>query len=170
MSFADLHAAMLATAMARIETSILRPGASEIALCAKWRLEAFGDVLGGSLEDETKRLEDFVADGAQQVALVASCGGVPAGTCLLAPQELEPCHPVSPWLAGLYVAPDFRRQGIGGALVRATEEQARQRGNRQIYLYSDDAVAYYEKLSWRIVEQTIWHGFPMALMARDLQA
>lgn len=161
---------MLATAMASIETWALRPGAPEIALCAKWRLEAFGDVLGDSLEDEIKRLEDFVADGAQQVALVASCDGVPAGTCLLAPQELAPCHPVSPWLAGLFVAPDYRRQGIGRALVRATEEQARQRGNKHIYLYSDDAVAYYEKLSWRIAEQTIWHGFPMALMARDLQA
>jgi len=161
---------MLATAMACIETWILPPGAPEIALCAKWRLEAFGDVLGESLEDEIKRLEDFVADGAQQVALVANCDGVPAGTCLLAPQELAPCHPVSPWLAGLFVAPDYRRQGIGRALVHAIEEQARQRGNRHIYLYSDDAVAYYEKLSWRIVEQTVWHGFPMALMARDLQA
>lgn len=161
---------MIATAMASIQTFILRPGAPEIALCAKWRLEAFGDVLRASLEEEIKRLEDFVANGAQQVALVASCDGVPAGTCLLAPQELEPCHAVSPWLAGLYVAPHFRRQGIGGSLVRATEEQARLRGNRQIYLYSDDAVSYYEKLSWRIVEPTIWHGFPMALMTRDLQA
>ena len=156
--------------MGRIETSILRSGAPEIALCAKWRIEAFGDVLSTRLEDEIKRLEDFVADSSQQVALMASYDGVPAGTCLLAPMELAPCHPVSPWLAGLYVAPDYRRQGIGRVLVRATEQQARQRGNRQIYLYSDDAVAYYEKLSWRIIEQTIWHGFPMALMARDLQA
>jgi predicted N-acetyltransferase YhbS len=161
---------MLATVMASIPTSILRPGAPEIALCAKWRLEAFGDVLGASLEDEIKRLEKFVANSVQQAALMAICDGVPAGTCLLAPMELEPCHPISPWLAGLYIAPDYRRQGIGRALVRATEVQARQRGNKQIYLYSDDAVAYYKKLSWRIVEQTIWHDFPMALMARDLQA
>lgn len=161
---------MLATAMASIETWILRPGAPEIALCAKWRLEAFGDVLGDNLADEIKQLKDFVADSTLQVALVASCDGVPAGTCLLAPRELEPCHPVSPWLAGLYVVPDYRRQGIGRALVHATEEQARQRGNKHIYLYSDDAVAYYEKLSWQIAERTMWHGFPMALMARDLQA
>lgn len=161
---------MIATAMASIQTFILRPGAPEIALCARWRLAAFGDVLGASLSDEIKRLEDFVGHDADQVALMASCDGAPAGTCLLAPKELEPCHPLSPWLAGLYVVPEFRRRGIGRILVRATEEQARQRGHSQIYLYSDDAIAYYEGLGWRVVEHTAWHGFPMALLARGLQA
>jgi predicted N-acetyltransferase YhbS len=156
--------------MASIQTFILRPGAPEIALCAKWRLEAFGDVLGANLPDEIRRLEDFVGNGAEQVALMASCDGVSAGTCLLTPKELEPCHPVSPWLAGLYVVPEFRRRGIGGILVRATEEQARQRGHRQIYLYSDDATSYYEGLGWQVVEQTTWKDYPMALMAHDLQA
>lgn len=161
---------MLATAMANVQTFILQPGAPEIALCAQWRLEAFGDVLGASLADEIKRLEDFVAGGALQAALMASCDGVPAGTCLLAQKELEPCHPVSPWLAGLYVVPEYRRRGIGKILVRATEEQARQRGNRQIFLYSDDATSYYERLDWRVVEQTTRMEHPMALMARDLGA
>ncbi len=159
---------MIATAMASIQTFILRPGAPEIALCAKWRLEAFGDVLGASLPDEIKRLEGFVGGGTDQIALMATCDGTPAGTCLLAPKELEPCHPLTPWLAGLYVVPEFRRRGIGGSLIRATEEQARQRGHSQIYLYSDDAIAYYEGLGWRVVERTDWHGFPMALMTRDL--
>jgi predicted N-acetyltransferase YhbS len=159
---------MIATAMASIQTFILRPGAPEIALCAKWRLEAFGDVLGASLPDEIKRLENFVGGGTDQIALMATCDGAPAGTCLLAPKELEPCHPLTPWLAGLYVVPEFRRRGIGGSLIRATEEQARQRGHSQIYLYSDDAIAYYEGLGWRVVERTDWHGFPMALMTRDL--
>ena len=159
---------MIATAMASIQTFILRPGAPGIALCAKWRLEAFGDVLGASLPDEIKRLENFVGGGDDQVALMATCHGAPAGTCLLAPKELEPCHPLTPWLAGLYVVPEFRRRGIGRSLIRATEEQAAQRGHSQIYLYSDDAIAYYEGLGWRVVERTDWHGFPMALMTRDL--
>ncbi len=156
--------------MASIHTFILQPGAREIALCAKWRLEAFGDVLGASLQDEIKRLEDFVAGGQGQVALMARCDGVPAGTCLLTPTELEPCHPVSPWLAGLYVVPEYRRRGIGRLLISATEEQARQRGNSHIYLYTDDAIAFYEGLGWRVIEQTMWMDHPMALMARDLRA
>ena len=55
-------------------------------------------------------------------------------------------------------------------LVRAIEDHARQRGNTQLYLYTDDAIAYYERLMWRVVEQTMWKEYPMALMARDLRA
>lgn len=154
--------------MAVIQTPIVQQGSREIELCAKWRLEAFGDVLDNSLADEIARLETFAADQTHQVSLIATFDGVPAGTCLLTPKELEPCHPVSPWLAGLYVVPEFRRRGIGKTLIRAIEDQARQRGNSRVYLYADDTVEYYEKLHWRIVEQTIWKDYPMALMARDL--
>ena len=156
--------------MASIHTFVVQPGAPEIGVCAKWRIEAFGDVLGSSLQDEIKRLEAFTADQARQVALMARCDGAPAGTCLLAQKELEPCHPVSPWLAGLYVTPEYRRRGVGGMLVRAIEDQARQRGNTQLYIYTDDAIAYCENLEWRVLEQTTWKDYPMALMARDLQA
>ena len=154
--------------MANIHTSVLLPGAAEISLCAKWRIEAFGDVLGTNLQKEIVTLEAFVADQAQQAALIAYCNGLPAGTCLLTPKELEPCHPVSPWLAGLYVAPEFRRRGIGGALICAIEDEARNRGHDRVYLYADDAIAYYEKLAWRVVERTLWMDHPMALMAREL--
>jgi aminoglycoside 6'-N-acetyltransferase I len=33
-----------------------------------------------------------------------------------------------PYVEGWYVAPDWRRRGIGGALMRATEEWSRSRG------------------------------------------
>lgn len=154
--------------MADIHTFILQSGSPEIALCAKWRLDALSDVLGTSLTEEIKRLEAFVADPTQQAAIMASCEGVQVGTCLLAEKELEPCHPVSPWLAGLYVVPEFRRLGVGATLIRAVEDEARSRGHAQVYLYADDAIAYYEKLGWRVVEQTLWHDLPMALMARAL--
>ena len=156
--------------MANFQTIVMRPGTPEIALCAKWRLEAFGDVLANSLEDEILRLEAFTAEQTQQVSLIARYDGVPAGTCLLTPKELEPCHPVSPWLAGLYVVPEFRRLGIGKMLIRDIEDQARQRGNTRLYLYADDAIEYYEGLDWQVVERTLWKDFPMALMARDLRA
>jgi GNAT superfamily N-acetyltransferase len=156
--------------MASIHTFIVQPGAPEIGVCTKWRIEAFGAVLASTLQDEITRLEFFTADQARQVALMARCDGAPAGTCLLAQKELEPCHPVSPWLAGLYVTPEYRRRGVGRMLVRAIEDQARQRGNTQLYLYTDDAIAYYERLGWRVVELTTWKDYPMALMVRDLQA
>jgi GNAT superfamily N-acetyltransferase len=115
-------------------------------------VEAFGGVLERTIEAEHKSLEAFTADQDQQTALMARSDGVLAGTCLLVQSELAPCHPVSPWLAGLYVAPDHRRQGIGRALVRAIEEQARRRGNRRLYLYAGPASKFYERLGWIVID------------------
>jgi predicted N-acetyltransferase YhbS len=154
----------------RIETFVLHPSSPELFTCAKWRAEAFADVLENDLEGEQKSLEAFTSDRTEQVALVAKLNGVLAGTCLLVRSELEPCHPVSPWLAGLYVTLEHRRQGVGSVLVKAIEDQARQRGNRRLYLYTDSAINYYARLGWSTVDQTDWKGFATALMVRELQA
>jgi GNAT superfamily N-acetyltransferase len=129
---------------------------------------AFGHVLEASVEAETKSLETFAADQSAQVALIAKCDGASAGTCLLVRSEIEPCHSLSPWLAGLYVAPEHRRHGVGRVLVAAIEDQARQRGHRHLYLYTGGAMTYYERLGWSIVDRFDWKGLPTVLMARDL--
>ena len=154
--------------MPRIETSVLHPSSPEIPTCARWRVEAFGDVLETTIEAEQRSLEAFTSDQIRQAAVVAKSDGVLAGTCLLVQSELEPCHPVSPWLAGLYVAPEHRRQGVGSILVRAVEDQARERRYRRLYLYTDNALAYYERLGWSIIDRIDWKGFPTALMTREL--
>jgi GNAT superfamily N-acetyltransferase len=154
--------------MPRIETLVLGPSSPEISTCAKWRVEAFGDIIETGIEAERKSLEAFTSDQSGQAAVVAKLDGILAGTCLLVRSELEPCHPVSPWLAGLYVAPELRRHGIGTVLVKSIEDQARQRGNRRLYLYTDSAIHYYQRLGWSAVDQVDWKGFPTTLMAREL--
>lgn len=152
----------------RIETFVLHPSSPEISTCAKWRVEAFADVIETDVEAEQRSLKAFASDQTTQVALVAKLDGVLAGTCLLVRSELAPCHSVSPWLAGLYVALEHRRQGVGRLLVRAIEDQARQRGSRRLYLYTDSAINYYERLGWSTIDHTDWKGSPTALMARAL--
>jgi hypothetical protein len=82
--------------MPRIDSLVLRPSSPEISTCAKWRVEAFGDVLETSVEVEKKSLEAFISDPSGQTAVVAKLDGILAGTCLLVRSELEPRHPVSP--------------------------------------------------------------------------
>jgi GNAT superfamily N-acetyltransferase len=156
--------------MPPIETFVLRPSSPEISTCAKWRVEAFGDVLETGVEVQKKSLEAFTSDQSGQAAVVTKLDGILAGTCLLVRSELDPCHPVSPWLAGLYVAPEHRCHGVGRVLVKAIEDQAPQRGNRRLYLYTARAIRYYERLGWSAVDQVDWKGFLATPMARELQA
>jgi GNAT superfamily N-acetyltransferase len=113
-------------------------------------------------------MELFASDQGRGVALIAKADGEPIGTCLLAESEIEPNHDVSPWLAGLFVVPKHRRKGAGAALVRAVEDQARQRGFSRLYLYTTDAVGFYARLGWSVLDRTNWRGLNAALMVRDL--
>ena len=113
-------------------------------------------------------MEQFASDQRHGVALIAKIDCEPIGTCLLTESEIEPNHDVSPWLAGLFVVPEHRRKGAGAVLVRAIEDQARQRGFSRLYLYTSDAVGFYERLGWQVLDRTSWKGFDTALMVHDL--
>jgi GNAT superfamily N-acetyltransferase len=155
--------------MIDIQTKILGPSDPEISICAHWRTGEFAEVLGTSVAEEEVLLRALTADKSQQVAIIAFCGGEPAGTCLLVTSEIDPLHDVSPWLAGLYVAPEYRGRGVGRTLVAAIEEQARARGIPRIYLYTDDnEVSYYRNLGWNAVDRVDWKGLPTNLMMREL--
>jgi predicted N-acetyltransferase YhbS len=153
--------------MANVQTFILEPRTLELAMCARWRANAFS-VLKATFEQELRSLELFAADQSRGVALVAKADGELIGTCLLVESEIEPNHDVSPWLAGLFVAPEHRRRGAGAVLVRAIEDQARQRGFSRLYLYTTGAVAFYTRLGWEVLDRTNWKGLDTALMVRDL--
>ncbi|MBV9462421.1 MAG: GNAT family N-acetyltransferase [Bradyrhizobium sp.] len=94
--------------MANVQIFVAKPGTPELATCARWRASAFS-VLNASFDQELESLELF-ADQSRGVALVAGPDGETAGTCLLVESEIEPNHDVSPWLAGLFVAPEYRRR------------------------------------------------------------
>ena len=153
--------------MTSIKTFIVEPRTPELAICARWRASAFS-VLKASFEQELRSLELFASDQSHGVALVAKADGEPVGTCLLVESEIEPDHDVSPWLAGLFVVPEYRGKGVGAALVRAIEDQARQRELSRVYLYTTHAVGFYKRLGWKVMDRTNWQGFDTALMDRDL--
>jgi predicted N-acetyltransferase YhbS len=138
-------------------------------MCARWRASAFS-VLEVSFEQELRSIELFASDQNRGVALVAKADGEPVGTCLLVESEIEPNHDVSPWLAGLFVAPEHRRKGAGATLVRAIEDEARQREFSRLYLYTSDAVGFYKSLGWEVLDRTNWKGLDTALMVRNLRA
>jgi len=156
-----------AVEMTNVQTFIVEPRTPELAICARWRANAFS-VLQATFEQELRSMELFASDQTRGVALVAKTNGEPIGTCLLVESEIEPSHDVSPWLSGLFVIPEHRRQGVGAALVRAIEDQARRRESSRLYLYTSAAVGFYERLGWEVSDRTNWKGFYAALMVRDL--
>lgn len=83
-------------------------------------------------------------------------------------EELNPLHDVSPWLASLFVAPEFRRGGVATRLIAAIEDHARIQGVERLYLYTVDAEALYLKCGWQVLDRVIEHGKPLALLVKLL--
>jgi GNAT superfamily N-acetyltransferase len=92
----------------------------------------------------------------------------PVGTASLAADDLEERPDLTPWLAGVFVAPEARGRGYAGRLVAAVEQEARAGAFPTLWLYTNKAERIYARAGWRTVEIVQHRGKPFALMRRDL--
>ncbi len=139
-----------------------------IAQVWRWRHDEWLHEFGFTPEQSESQLVEFLQEcPPNEAALLARHDGRPAGTCLLVRDELDQRHDVTPWLAGLFVAPEFRCQRIGAALVKAIEDRARDFGFDGLYLYTSGAEEYYARLGWRLIEHFDWDGEASSLMKID---
>ena len=109
------------------------------------------DAFGGRLEDAVEHDDDLwrartSRDPGEGVSYVADRDGVLIGMAVGAP---APDHAEAAGLFGMWVAPEARGQGIGGALVDAVAGWARSVGYERIGLgvtmTNTSAMAFYER-------------------------
>lgn len=55
-----------------------------------------------------------------------------------------------PWIAALYIDPDYRNQGLGGKLLKYVREEAARLGFSDVYLATDH-VGYYERYQFKYI-------------------
>jgi GNAT superfamily N-acetyltransferase len=137
-------------------------------IIARWRFDAFFAQDGGTFEESRDAFRVWMGGLGYEVALLAEVDGQPAGSCLFVREEIEPAHDLTPWLAALYVAPAFRKQGIASALVRAIEQHARGVGCDELFLYTVTAEPFYIRLGWTALDRFDSNGEQFVLMARAL--
>lgn len=75
----------------------------------------------------------------------------------------------SPWLASLFVLPEYRGNGYGIALVRHCEQEASALGVKALYLYSAGQESFYEKLGWQRLAQIALGNSAVTVMIKQLQ-
>ena len=102
------------------------------------------------------------------IAFVAFDGDAPVGGIALVEHNMDSHRELSPWLAGTYVHPSRRGEGIGAALVEHAVACAEQLGVGRLYLYSERARGLYERLGWTHLFDEVYEGEPVAVMAIDL--
>ncbi|WP_261637300.1 GNAT family N-acetyltransferase [Leptospira sp. 85282-16] len=71
------------------------------------------------------------------------------------------------WLGLVYTIPEFRHLGIGAELCKYIEGATRDRGIREVYLFSDTAVSLYNRLGWAEVETVVYGPRSVTVMKKE---
>ena len=96
---------------------------------AQWLFEQWDAILGEKTpEARIKKLNAHMNRDQLPIAWVAHANGQLLGTAALRVHDLEGREDLTPWLGGVFVASQFRRQCIGAALCARVEDAARTRG------------------------------------------
>ena len=77
----------------------------------------------------------------------AFLNGKPVGSVGLLRADLFSRQDLFPWMADLFVKPEYRSRGIGSALQDFILTKAKELGYKAVYLYTP-LVGYYEKKGW----------------------
>lgn len=125
---------------------------------------------GDSVEARTERLRKACGRGEIPSVFIAFDGSTLLGSAMLIAHDMETRMELTPWLAGVFVAPERRGQGIGSMLVGRVVECAAGLGVERLYLYTPSAERMYSRLGWLVVERALYRGADVLVMQRDIEA
>jgi predicted N-acetyltransferase YhbS len=138
-----------------------------IPLLARWYDRAC-EVLfpGGSFKARMEALAFSCGRREVPTVIVALRNGALLGSAMLVVHDMQGRMELSPWLAGVFVSPDHRREGVGTALVRRATDEARALGVAKLHLYTAGGEDFYARFGWRVMERGyVYKGTEVTVMS-----
>jgi predicted N-acetyltransferase YhbS len=149
----------------RIEYLADHPTAAPVL--AAWHHHEWADLLPGwSLEESLAELRTHTGRRQVPTTFVAVVEGRVVGSASLLTADLDGWERLSPWLASVYVLPEWRGRGIGRRLATRAVQEARALGIAAVYLWTAGQREYYARLGWEFFEWAQCHGRQVAVMRR----
>lgn len=119
---------------------------------------------GGTLEKRIEKMQGYLGNELVPSTFIYKQEGQLAGSAAIVISDMDTRPGLTPWLASVYVAPQFRRQGIGSRLVGHVMSQAREAGVEKLYLFTPDRADFYRKLGWTAIAEEMYRGHEVTVM------
>ena len=155
--------------MSNIDFEFLADRPADVPLVMDWWHSVWGDRMG----DLEVYMEQFVAKlGKHELPLdiLAIKNDQAVGTAALKEHEMEELYPsFRYWLGSVFVASEFRGQGIARLLTNEIIRRAKQLQLPQLYLQTVDLTGgLYSELGWEPVDQLNYKGEDTLVMINFL--
>ena len=136
-----------------------------LSTLAQWQHSEWGHLRpGDSVEARMARLQSSVQIRRVPLTVVAVADGELLGSASLVAHDMETRMELTPWLAGVFVASEHRRKGVGAQLVRHIMSEAATLHVPVLYLYTVHSENFYANLGWSLQEHTGYREQNVAIM------
>ncbi|WP_431223525.1 GNAT family N-acetyltransferase [Serratia sp. L9] len=139
-----------------------------VDVCAAWAFGQWGSQRGGTLERTRQRFTLCSKPSEDYLTLLMIDGERPLGMASLWPSDDHHRMDLSPWLAGVFVHPNQRRQGIAQRLEQAIVSMAQRQGHPILHLITDGSEALYVRWGWHTIERRQQYGEEVVIMEKRL--
>lgn len=107
-------------------------------------------------------------DGSMPATLVLHDRGQVAGSVSLVHGDCEARRDLDPWLASLYVMPDFRGRGHAHRLIDAAIRQATAAAQSELHVFTESAGDLFRQHGFGLLERASLRGAPIEILRRAL--
>ena len=118
--------------------------------------------------DAESDLRAYSNGAALPVGLVAFRGNEICGAAALKAHSIARRPDIGPWAGAGFVLPAYRRQGIGGELLRGVEGVAKELGFPRVYCATSTSASLLERNEWRLLERIAHEGELVAIYEKAL--
>jgi GNAT superfamily N-acetyltransferase len=154
-----------------VKVELLADHLELVPVIAGWHWDKWGNHdPQGSLDKWTVGLASRTQRDRIPMTFVAFDDDQPVGSAVLVEYDMEIRRDLTPWLAGVYVQPDFRSRGVASRLVEAAMNAAQELGVETLYLYTRSAVGLYQRLGWKELDRIEYQGREVTIMYAQLGA
>jgi predicted N-acetyltransferase YhbS len=149
-----------------VQIELLADRPEFVPALAEWHFREWAYLRpGDSVANRIRLLHERSGRRELPITFVASSGAELLGSAMLMHHEMDTRPQYTPWLAGLFVAPEQRERGIGRALTQHVISEAEARGFARVYLFTPSAEAFFSHLGWSILEHTRYRDTDVTIMS-----
>jgi GNAT superfamily N-acetyltransferase len=138
-----------------------------VSTIANWHHETWAHLTGRTHEERIREFDEQLGSERIPLTVVAFVAGRPVGSASLLTQDMDTHPDWTPWLASVFVLPEFRRRGIGERLCRRIVAEARRLGVPRLYLFTPDQAPFYARMGWRTLCREPYRGEDVTIMCRE---